>query len=85
MRPIIHDSSFTPDVVLRVTEQTVTQSCIEKSRVILINGTIPGPELRLLEGRVYWIRVFNDMTEQNLTMVSRVQPLYISCSKMLIR
>jgi len=52
-----------------VTEAEVTQSCITKDHVILINGTTPGPEIRLTEGKIYWIRVFNDMGAQNLTMV----------------
>jgi len=52
-----------------VTEAEVTQSCITKDHVILINGTTPGPEIRLTEGKIYWIRVFNDMAGQNLTMV----------------
>lgn len=64
-----HDSSFAPDYILRVTEQPFTQSCITKNEVILVNGTTPGPELRLVEGDVYWIRVFNDMDNKNLTMV----------------
>lgn len=67
--PILHDAFFTPDFVLRVTEQPFTQSCITKPDVILVNGTSPGPEIRLTEGNIYWIRVFNDMDNKNLTMV----------------
>jgi len=67
--PTIHDDSFTPHIVLRVTEQPFTQSCITKPDVILVNGTSPGPEIRLVEGNTYWIRVYNDMDHQNLTMV----------------
>lgn len=67
--PVRHGSSFMPDYVLSVTEQPFTQSCITKSEVILINGTSPGPELRLTEGNVYWIRVYNNMDNKNLTMV----------------
>jgi hypothetical protein len=67
--PTRHDSSFSPDYILGVTEQPFTQSCIAKDKVILINGTSPGPELRLTEGNIYWIRVFNDMDDKNLTMV----------------
>lgn len=70
--PIRHDSSFSPDFVLRVTEQPFTQSCITKSEVILINGTSPGPEIRLVEGNIYWIRVYNDMNHRNLTMVRNI-------------
>jgi hypothetical protein len=69
---VLHDSSFSPDFVLRVTEQPFTQSCITKPDVILINGTFPGPEIRLKEGNVYWIRVFNDMGNKNLTMVGGI-------------
>jgi hypothetical protein len=67
--PKLHDSSFTPDFILRVTEQLFTQSCFTKDDVILLNGTSPGPEIRLKEGNVYWIRVYNDMQKKNLTMV----------------
>jgi len=69
MKPIKHDEFFVPHFVLRVTEGPFTQSCIPKTDVILINGTSPGPEIRLAEGKVYWIRVYNDMDNQNLTMV----------------
>ena len=64
-----HDESFVPDAVLRVTQQNITQSCLASKSNVLINGTSPGPELRLLEGQTYWIRVYNDMTANNLTMV----------------
>ncbi|KAH8790942.1 putative laccase [Hyaloscypha sp. PMI_1271] len=63
-----HDESFVPDAVLRVTQQNITQSCLASKSNVLINGTSPGPELRLLEGQTYWIRVYNDMTANNLTM-----------------
>jgi hypothetical protein len=64
-----HDETFVPDAVLRVTQQNITQSCLPSKSNVLINGTSPGPELRLLEGQTYWIRVYNDMTANNLTMV----------------
>lgn len=66
---ICHDDGFVPDAVLRVTQRTYTSSCITKSNVVLVNGSSPGPELRLVEGKTYWIRVYNDMDDQNLTMV----------------
>ena len=66
---MLHDASFTPDTILRVAEQTATQSCVTKEGVAVVNGTIPGPEIRFAEGRVYWIRVYNDMPDKNLTMV----------------
>jgi hypothetical protein len=48
--PMLHEASFSPDFILLVSEQPFTQSCITKSDVILINGTSPGPEIRLKEG-----------------------------------
>jgi hypothetical protein len=68
--PMLHDASFSPDFILRVAEQPFTQSCLTKTDVILINGTSPGPELRLTEGNIYWVRVYNDMEANNLTMVT---------------
>lgn len=67
--PMLHDTSFTPNFILRVTEAPYTLSCMTKKNVILVNGTSPGPEIRLTEGDIYWIRVFNDMDNNNLTMV----------------
>lgn len=64
-----HDETFHPDAVLQITAQNISQSCLPPKSVVLVNGTSPGPELRLLEGKTYWIRVYNDMPEQNLTMV----------------
>ncbi len=66
---IVHDDSFIPDAILRVTAQTVSVGGIQRLST-LINGSIPGPELRVPENEVAWIRVFNDINGQNLTMVS---------------
>ena len=66
----IHDASFIPDAVLRVTAENLAQSCLPPKWTVLVNGTAPGPELRLHEGKTYWIRVYNDMTDNNLTMVN---------------
>jgi len=66
---VSHDENFVPDAALRVTAENTTQSCIPSKSVALVNGTSPGPEIRLLEGKTYWIRVYNDMTDANLTMV----------------
>lgn len=67
--PICHDSSFVPDHVLRVTYENVSIGCQTRPSV-LINGSLPGPELRLKPGRTSWIRVYNDMTDYNATIVS---------------
>ena len=64
-----HDAAFVPDAVLRVTATNITQSCLPSKYTVLVNGTSPGPELRLREGKTYWIRVYNDMVDANLTMV----------------
>ncbi|KAH8602471.1 Cupredoxin [Bisporella sp. PMI_857] len=63
-----HDKNFVPDAVLRITVENISQSCLPPKPVVTINGTSPGPEIRLLEGNTYWIRVYNDMPYSNLTM-----------------
>ena len=63
-----HDSSFVPDRILRVTAQNVSLNC-ESRYSVVVNGSVPGPELRIPEGKVSWIRVYNDMKDQNLTIV----------------
>lgn len=68
---VIHDSSFTPDAILRVTSQNVSLGGIQKLTT-LVNGSAPGPEVRVLENETVWIRVFNDMKDSNLTMVSQI-------------
>ena len=65
---VVHDGSFTPDIILRVTAANHSQACQDRYSV-LVNGTSPGPTLRLEEGKVTWIRVYNDMDSYNLTMV----------------
>ena len=67
---IVHDDSFSPDAILRVTMQNVSIGGIHRLTA-LVNGSIPGPELRVPENETAWIRVYNDMNGQNLTMVSR--------------
>ncbi|KAK5662311.1 hypothetical protein OQA88_8217 [Cercophora sp. LCS_1] len=64
---VVHDYSFVPDHILRVTYAEVSTGC-EKRMSVVINGTIPGPAVHLLPGAVSWIRVYNDMAGQNLTM-----------------
>lgn len=63
-----HDSSFVPDHVLRLTYEDVSIGCQTRPSV-LVNGSLPGPELRLLPGKTTWIRVYNDMSDYNATMV----------------
>lgn len=68
---ITHDASFSPDAILRVTVQNISLGGIQRLTT-LVNGSIPGPELRVPENETAWIRVYNDMKDQNLTMVSRM-------------
>ena len=68
---IVHDDSFSPDAILRVTAQNFSLGGIQRL-TSLVNGSIPGPELRVPENETAWIRVYNDMNDQNLTMVSRI-------------
>jgi hypothetical protein len=63
-----HDHSFQPDHILRVTADIHSEACSERYSV-LVNGSSPGPELRLREGEVSWFRVYNDMTDANTTIV----------------
>ncbi|KAL2261843.1 hypothetical protein VTK26DRAFT_3196 [Humicola hyalothermophila] len=63
----MHNGSFIPDHVLRVNILPVHSAC-ESQQSIVINGTSPGPLIRLMPGARAWIRVYNDMTHENLTM-----------------
>ena len=64
----VHDKSFTPDVIIRGTVQNVSQACTNRYSVLL-NGTSPGPEVRIPAGKTTWVRVYNDMSDRNLTVV----------------
>lgn len=66
---VTHDDTFIPDAVLRVTEEKRKQSCVPEKDILVVNGTSPGPVLRFEEGKTLWIRVYNDIPAQNLTMV----------------
>ncbi|RDA96123.1 hypothetical protein CP533_1755 [Ophiocordyceps camponoti-saundersi (nom. inval.)] len=63
------DGSFTPDEVLRVKQGAISAGGIRQLST-LVNGSMPGPTVRIPEDRVVWIRVYNDMEDANLTMVS---------------
>lgn len=67
---VIHDESFIPDAILHVSSGETKQSCVPSKEILLVNGTSPGPELRFKEGKTVWIRVYNDVPNENLTMVS---------------
>lgn len=63
--PQEHGCEFQPDHILRVTTANITIACQERESV-LINGTSPGPPLRLKPGVRQWVRVYNDMCEENV-------------------
>ncbi|OBT65663.1 L-ascorbate oxidase [Pseudogymnoascus sp. 23342-1-I1] len=63
-----HNEHFIPDAVLRVTEEERKQSCVPLKNILVVNGTSPGPTLKFTEGKTVWIRVYNDIAHQNLTM-----------------
>ncbi|CAN9458322.1 unnamed protein product [Alternaria alternata] len=62
-----HDGGFTPDFYLSVTYENHTVACQHRMSA-LVNGTSPGPTLRLPAGKTSWVRVCNDMEEFNTTM-----------------
>jgi L-ascorbate oxidase len=64
---IFHDGSFQPDYILRATAQNITVNC-ESRYSVIINGSSPGPTLYFLEGKTTWVRVYNDIADQNLTV-----------------
>lgn len=64
-----HDSTFTPDHIIRVTNEVIDVAC-DSHLSVVVNGTTPGPLIRLAAGTASWIRVYNDVEDQNLTMVS---------------
>lgn len=63
----VHNGSFALNYVLRATTQNISIDCQSRYSVV-INGSDPGPTIRLREGTTHWIRVFNDMVDQNLTI-----------------
>jgi hypothetical protein len=69
--PQVHDDTFVPDHVLRVTSEEIGIGGIRRYST-LINGTLPGPEIHIPEDKVVWIRVYNDMEDGNLTMVRMI-------------
>lgn len=70
-----HGGNFTPDFYLRVTYENHTVACQQHTSV-LVNGTSPGPTLRLPPGKTSWVRVCNDMDKYNTTMVQLSRSSY---------
>lgn len=66
---VIHDDSFIPDITFSVTQEERKQSCVSPKKILLVNGTSPGPELRFTKGKTVCIRVYNNVSNQNLPIV----------------
>lgn len=64
----VHDDQWQPEYLLRATSEVVTMNCEQRESVIF-NGTTPGPPLYLKEGKTTWVRVYNDMSDLNFTVV----------------
>ncbi|KAF7443141.1 SufI multicopper oxidase [Pyrenophora tritici-repentis] len=62
-----HDAAFKPDFYLSVTYENHAVAC-EQRMSVLVNGTSPGPALRLPAGKTSWVRVCNNMEEFNTTI-----------------
>ncbi|KAL5115646.1 hypothetical protein ACEQ8H_006445 [Pleosporales sp. CAS-2024a] len=61
------NSNFVPDFYLSVTYENHPVACQQRMSV-LVNGTSPGPVLRLPAGKTSWVRVCNNMSNYNTTM-----------------
>ncbi len=57
-----------PDYVLVVTAKNITINCQTRYSVVF-NGTTPGPPLYMKENYTTWVRVYNRLQDQNLTVV----------------
>lgn len=68
-----HDASFTPDFVLSVTSQNISVGGMYKEAT-LVNNSLPGPTLRIPEQKTIWIRVYNNIKDDNVTMVRNHRP-----------
>lgn len=62
----------TPDYVLVATAENVTINCLSRYSVIF-NGSLPGPPLYLKENQTTWVRVYNNIEDQNLTVVCQAK------------
>ncbi|KAF5844996.1 hypothetical protein GGP41_001098 [Bipolaris sorokiniana] len=64
---VTHGDRFHPDFYLSVTHELQNVAC-EQRMSVLVNGTSPGPVLRLPAGKTSWVRVCNHMDDYNTTM-----------------
>lgn len=68
---VTHDANFSPDQILRVTVAQAP-SAWESRTDVVVNRTSPDLTLHIPPERSTWVRAYNDMADQNLTMVSRL-------------
>jgi FtsP/CotA-like multicopper oxidase with cupredoxin domain len=67
--PMRHGPSWKPEYVLVATAENITINCQSRYSTVF-NGTSPGPTIRLEEGRTTWVRVWNRIENENVTVVS---------------
>ncbi|KAH7038265.1 L-ascorbate oxidase [Microdochium trichocladiopsis] len=65
--PEYHGGDWRPEYVLVATAQNITINC-ESRYSVTFNQTSPGPMLRLQEGKTTWVRVWNRIPDNNLTV-----------------
>ncbi|KXJ94838.1 L-ascorbate oxidase [Microdochium bolleyi] len=65
--PERHGGSWQPEYVLVATAQNITINC-ESRYSVTFNNTSPGPVLRLQEGKTTWVRVWNRIPDNNVTV-----------------
>jgi FtsP/CotA-like multicopper oxidase with cupredoxin domain len=64
-----HGRKYEPEYVLVATAQNISINC-ETRLSVVFNGTFPGPAIHMHEGKTTWVRVYNHMKDENVTVVS---------------
>ncbi|OAA41314.1 L-ascorbate oxidase [Metarhizium rileyi] len=62
-----HDDSFTPDIVLSIARRNISIGGMYRETT-LVNNSLPGPTLRIPEQKTIWIRVYNKIENDNVTI-----------------
>ncbi|PHH69088.1 hypothetical protein CDD82_88 [Ophiocordyceps australis] len=63
----VHGKDFQPEYVLEATLGPLDMDCQTRESVML-NNSSPGPTLYLKEGQTTWVRVYNNIADQNITL-----------------
>jgi len=61
-----------PDYVLVATAENITINCLSRYSVIF-NASFPGPHIYFKENQTTWVRVYNNIEDQNLTVVCQAK------------